>query len=151
MSKADIKQHDYCVFKHLGQGTFFCIANNVSPNYNLNMNSPFEKYYAWDIKKQKLSCDSCWNTSAFSLRKHDRWEKYKLNWPFVHACVLNLSSTQQNNKIQQMFLIRVSQMIFHSINTSDRATCLSHSAKCWALWFIRSHSTRGNTGNKLCC
>jgi len=23
MSKADIKQHDYRVFKHLGQGTFF--------------------------------------------------------------------------------------------------------------------------------
>lgn len=46
MSKADIKQHDYCVFNHLAQGTLFCIANNVSPNYNLNMDSPFEKYCA---------------------------------------------------------------------------------------------------------
>jgi len=45
----------------------------------------------------------------------------------------------------------MSQMIFHSINTRERATCLSHAAKCWALWFIRSHSARGDTGNKLCC
>lgn len=55
MSKADIKQHDYCVFKHLGQGAFFALLIYVSLSYNLNKDSSFDEYCALS------NSEMCWD------------------------------------------------------------------------------------------